>query len=180
MKNVILFFLISACVSFASCSSSDDSNIPLPQNNAEKLIGRWIIEEYDLSGTTMTILQDSGETETFVGCGKDLAYDFVFSDNPNTFTSNGSYKLNLNTTSNTGNVTNQLIDFDVASSGSWSINTAGNRITINDGIEEYDISVIELTDTVFRYIRNISTSEVQGTTTINTSATETFILFKLE
>lgn len=180
MKKVILLCLILVGVSISSCSSSDDGNAPLPQNNAEKLIGRWIIDEYDLMGTTMTILQDSGETETFVGCGKALAYDFVFSDNPKTFTSNGTYKLNLDTTSNMGDVTNQLIDMEVASSGSWSINTAGNRITINDGIEEYQISVIELTDTVFRYIRNISTSEVQGTTTISTSATETFILLKIQ
>lgn len=177
MKIFKLLVLATLLIGISSCSP-DNGNEPIIQNNTEeKLLGRWIVDEYDITGSVQIVLQDSGELETFEGCGKDLAYDLVFSANPNSFSSNGTYKLSLNTTDDIG-TTNQLFDIDVDSSGSWSLSADGSKINIDDGVSPYQVSIVELTNNELRFIRNISETEVDGTSTISTSAVESFIFIR--
>jgi hypothetical protein len=91
----------------------------------------------------------------------------------------GTYIFTLRVTDEDGQTTTQGSQVSVNQNGSWTRN--GNRITITDQEETYDIVITLLTDTRLEFIRNISEDVIiqENNSSTTTSGTEEFILFRV-
>ena len=141
MKKYLLYVL-TAFVLLVSCSSKDD------ENSAESniLTGTWnLVAQSQIS--TATITQG---TNVFItkenAVGKDFNFKIIFSENPNTITSQGSYTL-VTTYSSTGepdevNESTTTADNDGVE-GNWSL--SGSRLTIvnDDEASVFDVTIID-------------------------------------
>lgn len=156
MKNKLstLLILLFALV-LMSCESDDDS----ASINGE-VNGEWNIESINYTGSTVTSAQGNSITSNFTGESFDENATLIFNAD-NTFTSQGSYSIELETTT-LGQTQNQSVPIDnYSSEGEWSlsgniltiegelVSISSNTPTINDPNESapQDLIIEELTDT---------------------------------
>ncbi|MCB4800065.1 hypothetical protein [Neotamlana laminarinivorans] len=169
MKKNALLFLFTALV-FA-CSGSDDSNTNDVEVNL--LLGTWIGEDVEYSGTTSFDYFGTTFETPFTGEAYDVDYTLTFTENPNEFTSEGSYSLEVTTNFLGETITENSEDLEFMGSGLWSQD--GNQlITTESGVTTI-FTIEELTETSL-ILSNTQTEEftendIDYTTTINIEMT---------
>ena len=144
----VLKFVSVFCLTilFISCSSDDSS--PIDTNaQADDLTAIWNLNEITQEGTITTDVQGVPVQSTFTSFGKDINAQVEFKQNPNNFTSSGSYTsvvtISLLGQSNTQEVSVPIDDF--LNQGTWSLNNG--VMTISQNGETVEANVIELTNT---------------------------------
>lgn len=145
MKNLFLLF-IPILFFFTACSSDDDND-----NNQVDLTvdirGSWDVTGLDYEGESEVVFDGQTLTLTYDGFGKDFDAQVVFSENPNTVETFGSYTIVLTVNFMGQNQTEEYpVDLsDDFSTGSWSIE--GNQMVVIDSNtgEEQTSQIIQLT-----------------------------------
>ena len=178
MKRILVtgLFCLSLLVTF---SCSEESDTATANDRSGQLEGTWQVASYLVSGRTTTLVFDEPTTRQFEGIGADFnAYNYVFSED-GSFDVSGTYIFTLRVTDEDGQTTTQGSQVSVNQNGNWMRN--GNRITITDQEETYDIVITLLTDTRLEFIRNISEDVIiqENSSSTTTSGTEEFILFRV-
>lgn len=129
-------------VLLSSCSSDDNNNGS--NISTAEIVGIWIGETVDYSGTGSTIFQGETITANFDGEGFAIDYTLTFTENPNNVVANGSYSVVLDYTIN-GQTEEQIIeDLEFLNNGTWNI--SGDMLTIVSEGETSDVEILELTD----------------------------------
>jgi len=138
----VYFLCIAMLVLLSSCSSDDNNNGS--NISTAEIVGIWIGESVDYSGTGSTIFQGETITANFDGEGFDIDYTLTFTENPNNVVANGSYSVVLDYTIN-GQTEEQIIeDLEFLNNGTWNI--SGDMLTIVSEGETSDVEILELTD----------------------------------
>lgn len=143
MKNLSKLMFAFLLV-FASCSSDDDNN----QNDLTvDITGSWELTNLEYSGENETVFQGQTITLVYSGFGKDFDAQAVFSENPNTIQTLGSYTIELSFEfmGITQTIDTPINLSDDISSGTWSVE--GNQMIIVDGDtgEVQTAEIIQLT-----------------------------------
>lgn len=130
MNNLFkTLFILIISISFVACSTDDDSG---SNNTSGHLVGSWEMVSFDYDGNTTTTISGQTTEADFIGVGQNLDYIIEFSDNPNEFSSVGSYDIELTTTvSGQTSTTLQPIN-DASSSGTYTLD--GNTITFEGAL----------------------------------------------
>lgn len=171
MKIFKFIFLAVLTVSLVACDSDDDSTNN-DTTNAD-LVGTWQGEDMDYSGTSETQAQGQTVTSSFVGEAIDVDYTLTFTEDPNMVTSNGSYGIELTTTSNGQTVTQTIDNLTFLETGVWT--RTGNTLTIDSDGEASAATIEQLTENALRIavteVETITQGDFSVTTTTNLVAT---------
>ena len=137
----IYFLCIAFLVMLSSCSSDDNNG---PDNNTADIVGIWIGETVDYSGTTSTEFQGETINAVFTGEGTDIDYTLSFTEDPNNVVANGSYSVLLTYTIDGQSEEQVLEDLDFLGSGTWNI--SDDILTIVSEGETSEVEILQLTD----------------------------------
>lgn len=158
-----VFLLLVLGLTIVSCSKKDDTTDP---TNGE-IVGVWNCTALDYTGTTVTEYMGQSITTDFTGEGYDIDFTFTITESPNLATSNGSYSLELTTTTMGQSVTQNMENIDFTFTGEWSKD--GNTMTVSQYGESDDATIVKLTDTeLVINILSVETIESSGATAIST------------
>ncbi|KJD34542.1 hypothetical protein PK35_01780 [Tamlana nanhaiensis] len=125
-----------------SCSSDSENNT---EQDTNALIGTWVAQDITNTGTaTFDIL---GETITapIEGQGYDVDFTLSFSENPDNYTTEGSFGLEISVTYLFQTMTERIDNQEFLGNGTWS--KQGNTITIVENGETTILTIKELTST---------------------------------
>lgn len=174
MKIVIkIMFALLVCLPLG-CSKNSDTQEATDRTG--DLTGLWQPVAYSITGNRTIIEFDEATVSTFEGIGAEFNYTLAFSENPNTFTSQGDFILTLTITNENGTFVTGSNEF-IAENGSWI--KAGNSITFTEGSEVCNATISELTANTLRYSRNKEVNTVDGNSSVNTSTLEQFTFFRV-
>jgi hypothetical protein len=140
MKSLsYLAMLLALSLSITACSDEEAGS---PNNEA--LVGTWRLESIDYSGTSSTTVQGTTFTSVFVGEGYDLDVTVTFSEDPDTYTTDGDYSIRLTTTTQ-GQTVEQDFTFEgFLDDGTWERD--GENVIITNGDGDVFETIIVLTD----------------------------------
>ncbi len=168
MKLFQIFFFAILLTAFTACG--DDEAAP-----DGSIVGDWDVTAIDYGGTSTT----SGPgfptiTSTFTGTGVDMNLMVSFSEDPNVYTSSGSYGVELTTETQGQSSTDTVTISGFADDGEWSQNGSTIMVTASNG-ETSEITIISIDgDEMILEFGDVtttqsgdftSTSEVMGTYT---------------
>lgn len=148
MKLKFLFLAILT-VTLTACSGDDDA----AADTSASLIGAWIGQDVDYSGTTTTTVEGVSIDADFVGETFDVDFTLTFSEDPNEVVSEGSYGITLTTTIAGETTTQDIPNNAFASTGTWS--RSGDTITISADGQTSELEITELTDSTLRVVQSI-------------------------
>lgn len=143
MKKLNYLFIALALV-LTACSGDDDGGNP--SDTSGDILGTWIGQDVDYTGTSSTSVQGQSINSTFVGEAYDVDYTLTFTENPNEVVSDGSYSIELTTTALGETFTENVENLEFLNSGAWS--RSGNQLTITDNGEDTVATIVELTSTM--------------------------------
>ncbi|MCK7590568.1 lipocalin family protein [Subsaxibacter sp. CAU 1640] len=155
-----------------SCSSddSDDSS-----DTSGNLLGTWVAVDVDYNGSSTTTFQGQTIPSTFVGEAYDVNYSLVFTENPNELMADGTYSIELTTTSMGQTQVDNLENLEFATNGTWE--RSGNELTIVSQGQTRIYTIVELTDSTFKMgiqtVEELSQNGLDYSVTINLLATYT-------
>ena len=140
MKKLSILFLSTFLV-LSSCSK-DDGPLQIDGN----IVGTWNMVDYDYSGQTSTTFDGQTINTNFVAEAFNMDYQLVFSEDPKTYTSSGSFDVRLTTTINGQTQTQTTSIDDVFGTGTWDID--GSTISFDPSdMEASSGTIVALNDT---------------------------------
>lgn len=165
------------CIAFAlvltACSSDDDGGTPA--NTSGDLLGTWIGVDVDYTGNSTTSAQGQTLESTFVGEAYDVDYMLTFTENPNEVVADGSYSIELTTTTLGQSQVDNIENLEFINDGTWS--RVGDQLTIVNGEATSVGTIVELTDTMLRLAISQTDTQTQPdfefTSTVNAVMTYT-------
>lgn len=175
MKFLKFLFLATFISTFIACNSDDNDPTPTP----ESLAGEWEVTAIDYEGTTSTVVSGFPPVGgTFTGTGFDMDLKITFEEDPNNFTSEGNYSINLETEVSGQTYTSNWENNEFTGSGTWSKD--GNMMTFTNAIngETSEAEIMEETDSKLKFKQSYYNSEVQNGATITHEIEATFTFEK--
>lgn len=131
------------CVVFIQSCGEDESIEPF---ESADLVGTWNMTDFDTSGTISYTIEGVPIPVQIDGTGKDIDAFVEFTEDPNQFTSSGSYTIVL-TTSGTGfapEISETTVD-QLFSNGAWSLGQS-KLVLSTVGEASQDLEVLTLTE----------------------------------
>lgn len=138
MKLTKLIFLLVLSVAAVSCSKNDDDNGPAPYTlSTSNFVDTYSMNFLELKVVeTVTLGSGSTTTETTTTKGSSFSnVNFVFNSDK-TFNASGLYISIVTIVNSNGTTTSDPTPADVSTeigSGTYSLNTSSNKVTITDG-----------------------------------------------
>lgn len=171
MKKLHFLFIILA-LSLTACSTDDDSN----GSTSGDIVGTWIGVDVDYSGSTVTEIPGGDDlVSDFVGEAYDVNYSITLSENPNNLSSDGSYSIELTTTTLGQTQVQNIENLEFESVGTWS--KVGDQLTIVSNGATSVGTILELTSTSMKLQQNqvedVSQQGLTITSTVNAITTYT-------
>lgn len=160
MKNFKIILVICVLVIIQSCKSDDASSDSL-------LIGTWNLVSLHHT-STITGIEINSST---VGVGRDINYTYTFQKNPNEVISEGSFALDLTTTSN-GETTKHSIGTAGSSTSNWTLE--GNQLTYTWETGNQINTITKLEENALMYTLNRTEENNQNGTIEITVIEETY------
>jgi hypothetical protein len=153
-----LAFLV---IGLASCSKDD-----VTPSGGDELTGNWKLASYTYSGTGTTTFAGTTTTVDYNAVGKNMNSFVEFKENPNEYSSMGSFDLELTVTTGGQTTTSTYPfsgDFD---DGTWEKN--GNTLSIaNKNGEMIEGTIVELSGNSLKLTYEFTTTDTQnGVTTV--------------
>ena len=157
MKKIFGLFVMSAFLfSITACDKDDD---PV---NGGNLVGEWKLTDVHAdNGVSETIFLGQTITASYDFHGTDYNIFTNFTENPNEFTSSGSYTVITNITTAGQTVSDTTTVDAFAGTGKWSIN--GNELTQIFAGDTSTFEILELSDTKLRLKDELDATVVDTT-----------------
>lgn len=172
MKKLNYLCLVLFLV-FASCSNDDDGDTP--SDVSGDLLGVWVGQTLDFTGTAVTEYLGQDVVADLVGEAYDVDYTLTFTENPNEVTTDGSYNLEVTTTALGQTQTETLENVELLGDGTWE--RSGNVLTIESQGQIAVATILELTDTTLKLgietTQDVSQQGLIFATTVNAITTYT-------
>lgn len=180
MKILKASMLLLAFTILFSCSKDDDPSPTPPVEEPTGIEGEWQLEEYDYSGSSTVSHEEFTYTSSYVAVAKNLNVKLIIDTEPNTWSTEGNYTLELTTTEDGETEIREIVVSNLANAGSFVLNddeflpenqNAGfpepGEINPMD-ISKFTIKELTATRLVLSFDESHSTSEngMQGETTV--------------
>jgi len=128
-----LFFALVFPFIISSCSK---------EGGESGLVGTWEATEFSYDGTSTATVSGQTIVTDFTGVGKDMELEMVFSEDPNEYTSGGSYTIEL-TYSAVGQSFMEDFTFDdFIGNGTWDL--VGDQLTATDDMGNTSTSTVQI------------------------------------
>ncbi|WP_158975651.1 hypothetical protein [Cellulophaga sp. L1A9] len=164
----VFTLLITAC--------SDDNDNPVIATNAS-FVGIWNLTAVETNNGTSTYSLDGESIVTeFEAVGKDFDATVLFSENPNTIISEGSYTTVLTTNTLGETNTEEQEGENYFDASEWR--AEGNTLYFGSGDEEVSFTITSLTDTKINLSFEMNTTQDFFGADIHTVATYYMTLTK--
>jgi hypothetical protein len=153
------FFLLSTLTFFTLVftSCSDDNDDGVEATNAS-FVGVWNLTAVETTnGTSTTSFDGESIVTEFESIGKDFDATVLFSENPNTFLSEGSYTTVLTTSFMGETSTEEQEGENFFDASEWR--AEGNMLYFGSGDEEEVFIITSLTDTEINLRYELNTSQ---------------------
>ena len=139
------------CLFFTACSDDDeDTNI-----SGDAFLGIWSLTELEYKGSSSTSTPSGPVTTNYTGEGFDMDLTVEFSENPNTFTSEGDYGIKLNVETMGESSTAELANLNLLGNGSWKRDN--NKVTFTqEGSVAEEATILELSDSTLTMSFDVS------------------------
>lgn len=171
MRFILNFAFLALSVLFISCDKDDDGT------PADNLPGTWrLVDIHSENGVATITLQGIPLTLAYESEGNSYNTTTTFTENPNEFTSEGSYVIH-STIATPGTPTTYDETVNIGGTGTWSIN--GDVLTQTLGGETTEIDILELSKTKMRLKYDVTLSEDNQGLIFQTTAT-IFSIFEKE
>ncbi len=175
MKGLKILLLTLTVVLSACSSTGDDTPVT---DRTGTLVGTWRFIAYTVEGSTLTIVSaDGATTSTFNGEGYDFNSTIFFGENPPNYSRSGNFTLDLFITNSDGQTSLSQGIILTSENGTWSLED--NRITLTDGDDVLEGTILELTNNRLRYQISSNRDEVDGQTSTSTNILERFTFERL-
>jgi len=145
MKSLNLLLSLTLCLAFlVSCSEEEDKIDP----NAS-LIGSWNLIDMQGDGTSSVEYNGQESTSEFTVTGKDLALSTEFTEEPNNYTSSGSYTAMMKVSANGQTQETEIPMMPFILGGTWEQD--GDKLIITTaGQETQEATIVELSEKVLK------------------------------
>ncbi len=155
MKQLFFFLFVLTII---ACSKDEESS-----NSSSDLIGTWHLASISCAdGKSTTELGGEVFTSTYVTSSKDHDATVVFSENPNSYKSMGSYTAVSTVSSILGAQTQETPFTDFSATGTWRVE-GNNFIVSSTGNPDQTAEITKLDAKNFEYkVRVNETTEVDG------------------
>lgn len=168
MKKINLLAFVFLITLFVSCDKEENSENNLAENSA-KLVGDWKLVGYDVEDATIASNIDGVEFSIPTTItGKDFDASLRFSENPNVFTSEGSFVVLIEFEAEGETYSQEEVVEDFLSDGEWALEE-GLLIATTETEDAIAYTIKTLTDTslVLEYDLSLSrdVDDVPFTTT---------------
>lgn len=170
-KLCMALFLITSLV---GCSSDDDGG----NDTSASLVGTWAVTSLEYEGSTSFDFLGETVNTDFNGVGQNFDLDITFTENPNEYTTEGSYDVVLDFTVNGMTETETTSVDNLEGEGTWERN--GNILLIDGSIIDIDVDVpladtmemgestiLELTETTLRLGQEVTQEVTQEGITVS-------------
>lgn len=170
MKITVYFLFFS--VVLVSCS--DDDNTPtIPVYN---IVGSWEMIDLNYTGNSTTTDQGQSTSTTYVGVGTNFDASISFTENPNILLGDGTYDIELTSTTSGVSETNTITGSTLLPSCTWSRNGA-SLIFVTEGQEDSSATILELSATNLKLQSDSDeTFEYLGVTVVNSISVITTLI----
>ena len=167
MKTSKLLLLGILFLSLAACKKDEE-------NNSSTLVGSWNVTGIDYSGTTTTVDPNVGTISgTFTGLGKNLSLEIHFSENPNDYTTSGTYDIDLTTMVQGQTYNTTWTSGDFIDDGTWELDGSTLRVTNGNG-DVSEATIIEVNNSTLILEWMFSQVETNGSTVITSDVAGTY------
>ena len=127
LKHFLLFTLL--VLGFMSCGKDDEPTDTPATVSEANIVGTWNLSSISCNdGKLVTSVLGQESVSTFVVTGKDYNAKIVFSANPNTYVSSGSY-TSVTKTTTLGTTETEETEDSFDDSGTWKVE--GNKLIIS-------------------------------------------------
>lgn len=169
LKFVLSLALCALCL--FSCSEEEDAVSPTG------LVGSWKVTEISYEGSSTTEVQGFSSTANFTGTGTDLNLKTQFSEEPQNYTSTGSYNVQLKTEINGQTMESAWPSPPFLINGSWSIE--GDKLLVVDSNgNEQEADIITLSNTTLKLGWNFAESMAQQGATVTYDVKGVYVFTK--
>lgn len=140
MKVLPIFLFVLLMV---SCGQDDSSNL----SNTPTLVGTWTLSGLSYDGISSTTDEDGSITTTdFDGDAEDFDITLIFEENPEVYTSVGSYTIIVNSVVFGQDVNQELVFNSFLGDGTWEQNNGVlTTFNANNG-ETLETNILQLSD----------------------------------
>ena len=171
MKVSSNFFYLCFVVFLASCGGESTEMM-------SDFAGTWsVIEVNAEDGYTETIMNGDTITGTFKFYGKDISSEISFEDNPNTFSSIGSYTQVLTTTIQSTDVEEEKVLNDFPASGIWEATSTLLSLTTT-GQPIQTATIVEMNGSTLKLAYHLDKTTAVPGGTVTQTATINYTLEK--
>ncbi len=144
--------IITICIVLVIFSCDNTESTPIDTNAQENdLVGTWSLTEIKQDGTVTTNVQGVPVNANYTSFGKNIDAQVTFSQNPNNFSSSGTF-TSVITITLVGQATTREVPIvidDVLSQGTWQVDQG--VITLSQNNETQTVNITELTDTSLKF-----------------------------
>ena len=174
MKLVHKLCLVLALM-LTACSGNDDSFDPEDSDFNRDLLGTWIAVDVQFTYDVVTNFSGQDITSQAVGQGYDINFTIIFDDNPNETISDGSYSLEVTTTTLGQSEVENIENIMFLESGAWALD--GDELIFADSSETGTVEIFELTaeSLIIGITESINSSEAGFNFSSTSVSTVTFV-----
>jgi hypothetical protein len=172
MRIFHFYLLCTLSIILFSCSKENEK--PFDET---LIIGSWKMVSVNYTGQSTTSYAGITTTANYTGTGIDMDLTLNFSENPNSFISEGSYSIELNIEV-LGQVTTSVTQIeDLMMPGTWSIK--GDILKIQSMNDTQEATIKKLNASEMVVVGSIDDSQSINGVTVTQKVTSTFIFEKL-
>ena len=155
MKSIKALLLSLLVLVLVGCSKDSVTETQQVDQNPE-FTGTWKLHSYNYYGSRTDIYLEDVTNTQFTGVGFEIDMNISFSENPNEFSSIGTYFVDHIVTTEAGDEYIYLGYFDVNDTGTW--NRINNSISMTIDSETSQGDITELTSSSLELVIDSSTS----------------------
>lgn len=150
MKNLKKIIILFSSVLFIISCTTDEESMADTNADAKNLIGTWLLSEITQDGKVETEIQGVPVSGTITSFGKDIDAQVTFTENPDNYTTSGSYTdvITIKALGQTFNEEQLISINNILGNGSWTLNQGILTLTHSNDIQA--AKIIELTSVTLK------------------------------
>jgi len=165
ITKTLLVLLLS--ITIFSCDSDDGAPIIPIADVSGDILGTWEMIDLNYTGSNTLVSQGQSIPTTYVGVGKNIDNSISFTENPNDVLAEGTYDIELTSTTFGQTTTQTQTDLPLIPNSTWSKN--GTTLIFTANGQDTPFTILELSATTLKFQQDSDDTITQQGITIENS-----------
>jgi len=165
-KTLLVLFL---SITIFSCDSDDGALVIPAADVSGEILGTWEMIDLNYTGSNTVTTQGQAIPSTYVGVGENMNNSISFTENPNDLLAQGTYDIELTSTTYGQTTTQTQTDLPLLPNSTWSKN--GTTLILTSNGEDTPFTILELSATTLKFQQDSDEIITQQGVTIDNSLT---------